>query len=155
MTAVQTVLLAVLLLAWAVWAGGMVTIVVVTATARRTLDPATRVEFLRDLGSRFLPIGAGALAVALVTGCVLLVQQPWTLASTVAVVLGVVLAAALAVGVAQARRMTTLRQAAATAGAGSALAVDVRTGARRAAVLRGGLGVLTVAVLVAALIAVG
>lgn len=154
MTAGRTLTLALLLLAWAVWFGGLVTIAVVTVSARRTLDPVARVDFLRDLGRRYLPVGTGALVLSLLAGLALLVQQPWSLASTVAVLLGIALAAALAVGVVQARRMTRLRVTAAGTHPGTAgVPTEVEMGARRAAVLRGGIVVLTLALFVVALLA--
>lgn len=154
MTTGQTVLLGVLLLSWAVWFGGLVTIAIVTLSARDVLDTATRVEFLRDLGRRYFPVGAVALAVSLVSGFVLLVQRPWSPAATVAVVLGVVLAVSLVAGVVQARRMTALRQLAATGRDGGGAVAEVEAAARRAAALRGTLAVLTLALFVVALLSV-
>lgn len=67
----------VLVFAAAVWVGGLVAIFVVARVARRTLRPAERVAFFRCLGRAYGPVGGLALALALVSGAVLLSGHPW------------------------------------------------------------------------------
>lgn len=155
MTVGQLVLVGALVLAWAVWFGGLVTIIIVTLSAQRTLEAPARVEFMRDFGNRVLPVGAAALVVALCAGFLLLLQRPWTVAGTVAVVLAVALVLLLVVGVVQARRMTALRRTAVAEPDTGSTTTDVRVGARRATTLRSAITVLTVAVFVAAVVAAG
>jgi hypothetical protein len=47
----------VLILATAVWAGGLVTILVAARVASGVLQPAQRVAFFRGLGCAYLPVG--------------------------------------------------------------------------------------------------
>ena len=56
-----------LVIAAAVWTGGLVAIFVVARVAQRTLQPRERVAFFRGLGRAYGPVGSVALAVAL--GC--------------------------------------------------------------------------------------
>ncbi len=150
-----TVLGALLFASAAVWLGGLVTLTVVAVSAQRTLGPDARVRFLRDLGRRYLPVGVTALAVSLGSGLALLLRRPWTPASALALLLGLVLAAALAAGVVQARQMSALRAQAAIHPDDGTLALAVHRGARRALVLRSGLVALTVVLLVVAVVLVG
>jgi hypothetical protein len=73
----ETALAAVLVLATAVWIGGLIVIFVVARVARATLRTTERVAFFRGLGRAYGPVGGGALAAALATGAVLATQHPW------------------------------------------------------------------------------
>lgn len=64
----ETTLTAVLVLATAVWVGGMVAIFVVARVARATLGAAKRVAFFRRLGRAYGLAGGAALTVALASG---------------------------------------------------------------------------------------
>jgi len=147
LSATDGVLTGLLIFATAVWLGGLVTIAIVARVATRTLDPAARVAFFRDLGRSYGIVGVAALVLAYATGAALLRDHPWdaTLAATVAV--AAALALTLGVGMMQARRMTVLRRQALGLADDTALAARVRRGAVRARVLRGLIGVLSLILL--------
>ncbi len=67
----ETLLVAVHLLAAAVWVGGSVALVFVGVPAIRTLEGEPRGRAMRELGLRWRPLGYGALLVAGLTGVVL------------------------------------------------------------------------------------
>lgn len=138
------------LLGAAVWVGGFVTIVVVNQVAARQLDPPDRVAFFRDLGRSFGAVSSVALALALISGGILLAGREWDGLSLAALILAVAVVAATAVGVIQARRMTRLRQAAIDAPGDDRLAARVRRDSRRAARLRALIGILSVSLLAVA-----
>jgi hypothetical protein len=92
-------------------------------------------------------VGSVAVVVALGTGTALLRGSAWDATRTAATVLAVIRVLALPAGVAQARRMTQLCQAALAAPADLRLARRVRRGARSAMVLRAALGMLSVALI--------
>jgi putative copper export protein len=73
---VTDVLVAVHLLAAAVWVGGTVALVFVGVPTVRTLDGEARARAMRLLGARWRPIGYGALGLAIVTG-IPLASQEW------------------------------------------------------------------------------
>lgn len=66
-----------LILATAVWTGGLVAIFVVARVARHTLMPRDRVAFFRGLGRAYGPVGGIALAMALGCGAALLYGRAW------------------------------------------------------------------------------
>ena len=140
-------LVTVLVLSACVWVGGYVAIGVVARVATHTLDPAARVSFFRGLGRSYLRVGTPALLIALATGAALTTEHGWDGRAVTAAILAALLLAALAFGVAQARRMTRLRAGALSSGSVEG-AERVRRGARAAAVLRAGIGVLTLALVV-------
>jgi hypothetical protein len=142
---VTTVLLVLLILASSVWIGGAACLIVVSRITRTTLSAADRVAFFRQLGRRWGIIGTAALVVAYACGLLLLLTTEWTPLSTWLVVLGAALAVALAAGIAQARRMTRVRRAAASAGVAA-------PASHSAAFLRGGIVVLSVAMVVLAVV---
>ncbi len=72
----EPVLVAVHLLAAAVWVGGTVALVFVGIPVVRTLEGEARARAMRGLGERWRPIGYGALALAIVTG-VPLASRDW------------------------------------------------------------------------------
>ena len=115
-------LAAVLILAAAVWIGGMLAVLVVARVAGAALGAGERVAFFRGLGRAYGPAGGSAVVAA-----------------------GLV--AATAAGVAQARRMTVLRQDALRDPGSLELAAKVRQGARGAAVLRATIAALSLALL--------
>jgi hypothetical protein len=143
----EATLAAVLVLATAVWAGGLVAIFVVARVAHRTLGPAERIAFFRSLGRAYGLVGGTALVVALASGAVLASRHPWDgqLTASMAVAAGLVIATVG--GIAQARRMTTLRQNALRHPGETQLAAKVRRSARAAAVLRATIAALSLALL--------
>lgn len=144
--ATSPVLVFVHLLAVCVWVGGFVAIAVVARAASRTLDAQARVDFFRALGRSYGMVGGGALLVGIGTGAVLLADRPWDATASIAVALAAAVVLATVAGVIQARGMTRLRQEALERdGSGD----QVARGAKRAAILRGAIGVLTIALLIA------
>lgn len=143
----RAVLLGVFTLASCVWVGGYVAIAVVARVAARTLEPAQRVAFFRGLGRSYLLVGAPALAVALGTGAALASEHAWDGALIAALVVAALLVASLAVGVAQARRMTLLRGARLSAPQDPQLSRRVHRGARTATLLRAAIGLLSLALI--------
>jgi uncharacterized membrane protein len=140
-------LTAVLVLATSVWIGGYVAIAVVARAADRTLPPPTRIAFFRSFGRQYAVVGTSALLVALATGGALLSDRSWTGSATAAVVIAAALLVCAVGGMAQARRMTRLRHAAAKHRDDGDLAERVRHGARQATWLRLTIGVLSLALL--------
>lgn len=143
----QAVLVGVFALTSCVWVGGYVAIGVVARVATHTLEPAQRVTFFRGLGRAYLPVGAPALVIALGTGAALASAHAWNGVLVAAVVVAAALVVSLAVGVAQARRMTRLRAAALAARHADALTHRVQRGARAATLLRAAIGLLSLALI--------
>jgi uncharacterized membrane protein len=144
---VETSLAAVLVLATAVWIGGLVAIFVVARVAHATLGAAERVTFFRGLGRAYGPVGGAALTVSLASGAVLASAQRWNGPLTASTAVAAALVAVTAAGVVQARRMTRLRQDALRAPGIAELTARVRGGARRAAILRAAIAALSLALL--------
>jgi len=143
----RAVLLGVFTLTSCVWVGGYFTIGVVARIATHALEPKQRVAFFHGLGRSYLPIGASALAIALGTGAALASTRAWDWQLIAAVVAAAALVISLAVGVAQARRMTRLRSAALASPHTDALVHDVHRGARAATLLRAVIGLLSLALI--------
>ncbi|CCG05673.1 hypothetical protein [Blastococcus saxobsidens] len=141
-----------LILAAAVWVGGLVAIFVVARVASRTLQPAARVSFFRALGRAYGIVGTVALAIAYGTGAALLVGRPWDALLVATVIVAAVLVVTTTAGVVQARRMRRLRQRVLAQPDDPVLAAGVRRGAVRAAGLRGLLALLSLALLTLAVL---
>jgi hypothetical protein len=135
----------VLVLASAVWIGGLVAIFVAARAANRTLRVAERVTFFHRLGRTYGLVGAIALVAALASGAVLASRHPWDGQLTASTVVAAGLVAATATGVTQARRMTLLRRNMLRHPGNTQLAAKVRRGAQRAGVLRAAIAVLSLA----------
>ena len=71
----EGVLVAVHLLAAAVWVGGSTALVFVGVPAIRTLEGEPRGRAMKELGLRWRPLGYGALLVAALTGIVLAARE--------------------------------------------------------------------------------
>ena len=143
----QAILVGVFTLASCIWVGGYVAIAVVARTAVKTLDVANRVVFFRSLGRSYLRVGTPALAVALGTGACLLSQHAWTGTAAAAVAVAAALVACLAIGVAQARRMTRLRTDALADPENADAKSRVARGASEATILRAAIGLLSFALI--------
>ena len=143
----ETTFTTVLVLAAAVWIGGLVAIFVVARVAHSTLGAAERVTFFRGLGRAYGPVGGAALAIALASGAVLAATHPWDGQLTASTAIAAGLVAVTTAGVAQARRMTRLRQAALSHPGSPGLSAKVRQGARNAAALRATIAALSLALL--------
>lgn len=146
-SATNGVLTGLLIVSTSVWVGGLFAIAIVARVASRTLDTAGRVSFFRALGRSYGIVGTAALVLAYATGAALLRDHGWDPALTAAVVLGAALAVTLGAGIVQARRMTWLRRTALDRADDTALAARVHRGAVSAHVLRGLIGVLSLALL--------
>jgi putative copper export protein len=140
-TAVSAPLLAVNLLAGAVWVGSLAALTVVTRTARQTLEPQAQVTFFRALGRRYGIVGTGALAVAIATGAGLLSDQRWTGQLTALAALTAALVLVTALGMRQARRVNRLRARRDDTAA-------AERAARRAGLLRAAIALLTLAIVI-------
>lgn len=145
---VESLVLAVCVLATSIWVGGYVAIVVVARTAGATLDPGARVAFFRALGRSYLRVALPALIIALISGGVLASDHDGDATLVATVVVTLVLLVSFAVAVVQARRMTVLRRSMLSSPDDAQLSERVRRGARAAALLRAGLGLLSVALVV-------
>jgi len=141
------VLTGLLILAAAIWLGGLFAIAIVARVATRTLAPEARVALFRGVGRSYGVVGTAALALAYGTGAALLRGHAWDLARVATVVVAVALAATLGTGIVQARHMTRLRRSALDQPGDHTLATRVRRGAIRAGVLRSLIGVLSLALL--------
>ena len=141
----RTALTAACLLAGTIWVGGFVATFVVARVASATLSPTDRVRFFKLFGRRYGIVGGVALLVLVGTGLALLWDVEWDAVVIATIAVGAALPVALAVGIVQARRMTRLRRAAIKAPEDAHLAAQVRHGSIRAAVLRAGIGLLTLA----------
>jgi uncharacterized membrane protein len=163
-TPLRLVLLALLILGAAIWIGGMAAVTVLSLVSRGTLEPTARTALFRDFGRRYLGVAGPALVVTVICGAVLLIARGWDGLATAIVVVVAALIVALAFGVRQARAMRRLRQAAQAAagngsvdddgsmdGDGDSARRAVTAGARRAALLRATIGLLSAAVFVLAI----
>lgn len=148
MSTVQTLLVAVLILATSVWLGGYVAIAVVARTTTSTLPAANRVVFFRTLGRRFLPVGGTALVLAYACGAALITMADWSPAAWAALAVAVLLVVVLAVAVRQARALTRMRAAALSEEAGQSLQRRFSRRAKAANGLRGLIGLLSVVLVV-------
>lgn len=146
----DAVLTFVALLGGSVWVGGFVAIVVVNRVAQRQLDPPDRVAFFRDLGHSYGVVSTAALALALISGAILLAGRKWDALALAAVILAAAVVVATMAGVMQARQMTRLRQAAIEEPGDAQRSARVERDSRQAALLRATIGVLSVALLAVA-----
>lgn len=145
----RTILIAVGMLAAAVWVGSLVCLAIVSRVAARELDGAARVSLFRAIGRSYGIVGSICLLVAIVVGLVF--AAPLSDASgtvVAAVVVSLVLVVVAGLGMAQARRMTVRRRVALASPHDRRAARAVQQGAALAGVLRGGIGALTLAVVV-------
>ncbi|HEU0256448.1 MAG TPA: hypothetical protein VFQ96_01260 [Microbacteriaceae bacterium] len=150
-TPLLALFLIVLLVATSVWIGGWFSLIVIARTTTATLSPQSRVAFFRHFGKVYGIASTVALVVALAFGLILLVGMPWTALSTWCAALSVFLIVVLIAGVLQARAQRRMRQQL-IASPDQALQARTATGARAAAVLRAGLGVVSIAILVLAVV---
>jgi len=141
------------LAATGVWFGGLVTIPILAATTARLVDPATRTELFVVFGRKFAVVMGVLLAAALLAGAALMGVSDDAL-TVGAFALAVSLLVMTAVGVLQARRLSSLRRIAGRAGSGVALD-DVHRNATVALALRSAIAVVSLAQLCVAVVLVG
>lgn len=130
----------------------MTAVILAAVSSSRHLPDDVRVDFFRDFGRKYVVTATPALIVAYACGGILLARDPWTGLSTALVVCAALLAAALAVGVVQAKRMTRLRRAGSSAPDDAGLASRITRSARWARALRGALVVLSLVIFVLAVV---
>jgi hypothetical protein len=139
---VRPLLTTLLLLAGAVWVGGVLVIPLVTRAAWQTLPEGQRIAFFQRFGRLYGVVGAVSLVVAFSCAGVLLAGHPVDATLIASWVTGVLLVIATVVGVLQARQMTALRSAAAAA-PDAEPRPRVTTAGRAATALRAVIAVLT------------
>ena len=143
-------LAAILAVGSGVWAGGLVSVVILALVSRSTVSGADRVGLFRAFGKWFaIFMGAAALLVV-PPALVLAVVEPTPLTAS-ALVLALGLLLIVAVGIVQARRMSALRCTAASDGGDPA---RIRRNAAIALALRSLIGLLMLALPVVALLIV-
>jgi putative copper resistance protein D len=91
---VTGILVAIHLLAAAVWVGGSTALVFVGVPAIRTLEGESRGRAMKELGLRWRPLGYGALLVAALTG-IALASRDWESTTSFKIVLFVKVALAI------------------------------------------------------------
>lgn len=148
MAVVRTVMLVVGALAASVWIGSLVCLALVARVARRALDDRTFIGLFCELGRVYRVVGTASLVVAVAVGLAL----GWPV-SAHGLDLAIVVSSAFLVGVTiagmtQARRMTIRRLRALNDPRDQVAAEEVRRGAAVAGVLRGLIGLSTVAIVV-------
>lgn len=147
----RTLLITIELLAASVWIGSMVCLVLVSDIAKRVLEPSARVQLFRTIGRAYGIAGSAALLIAIAVGLVLAgMPSNWSTTTTAAVILSGILVALTAAGMAQARRMTVARRRSLASPEDADASEAVRRGARSAGILRGVMGVCTLAIVVLA-----
>lgn len=150
-TGIRLVLLGVLILGCSMWFGGMATVTIVSRTSRSALAPADRVTLFRAFGPRFYATSGIAVIIGAACGLALLIARGWDGLATAIVILFAVLMATLGVGVRQARTMRRLRTAAHRDPDDESAGHAVISAGRSAALVRGLLGVVSLALFVLAL----
>jgi uncharacterized membrane protein len=145
----RTALITIELLAASIWIGSIVCLAIVAAEAGRALDAADRVVLFRGVGRRYAVVGTASLLVAIGAGAAVAGQpSDWSALTTASLASACGLVLLTAAGMAQARRMTIARRRANAAPHDDQATSAVRRGATMAAVLRGAMAVVTLAVVV-------
>lgn len=145
----RMLLIAIGMLAASVWIGSLASLAVVSGVARRELDGAARVALFRGIGRRYRIVGTGSLGLSIAVGAAL-AWPPSQVHGNLAVtfVLGGVLVAVTAAGMAQARRMTIVRRQSLEHPDDAQLIGSVRRGAALAGVLRATIALVTLVIVV-------
>jgi hypothetical protein len=159
--ALTRALLGLLILGAGVWMGGFVAIMVVNATSKKSLEPAQRIVLFRGLGRSYLRVALVAFVLVVVPGGILLTFRPWDGFSLAILLVTLVLVVLTGIAVRQARRMTRMRKAALAARGdamqrdatqvGESHATPIAHHAKRAWILRMGIGLASLALFVLAL----
>jgi hypothetical protein len=145
MTAIRTIAISVVLLGGSIWIGSMVCLAVVARVATRVLSTKDRVALFAEVGRIYRVLGTASLIAAICVAAVLAGEPGgWNALTVAAFVLAVLLVGLSLAGMRQARRMTAMRRAMAP---GSPPLVHA---GRDATVLRSLMGVVTLAIVIAA-----
>ncbi|MEO7126981.1 MAG: hypothetical protein ABI382_03965 [Nakamurella sp.] len=154
---VHRILLALVIIGTGMWIGGMVAVTMLAIISKRALEPAVRAAFFRRFARTYFPTFGAGLVVAAIAGFFMLIARGWDGIAWAITILVIVILIALAFGVVQARAMSRLRTHAAELGSDTDadLTRRIASGARSAALLRGSLGVLSLAVFVLAIFTAG
>jgi hypothetical protein len=141
------VLIAIGMLAGAIWVGSLACLAVVSVAAKAALDPQSRVALFRRVGRLYGMLGTGSLLTAIAVGLAL-AWPPADMDGAVAVLLALaaLLLAATLAGMAQARMMTVHREQLLAAPDDREAIDRVRRGARLAGALRGSLALITLTI---------
>ena len=148
---VERALLGLVILGAALWMGGFVAIMVVSATSKKSLEPKHRIALFRGLGRNYLKIAAVAFALVVIPGGVLLALRARDGFTLAILLVSLALVVVTACAVRQARRLTRMRRAAAADPGDSELLGSIVRTAGAARVLRTGIGLLSLALFVLAL----
>lgn len=145
MTVTRTIAISVVLLGGSIWVGSMVCLAVVARVATRVLSTTDRVELFADVGRIYRVLGTTALVAAFCAAAVIAGEpDDWDALTVTAFVLtGFLLGLSLA-GMRQARRMTAMRRVM------TPRSPRLLRAARDATVLRSLMGLVTVAIVIAA-----
>lgn len=149
----ERILTGLLTLGVGAWIGGFATVLVLSRSSRRTLDPVDRVAYFRDFGRRYAVVAAVVILFVVVPSAVLVTAAGSSALTVTMLAVALALIAVTIVGILQARRMTQLRRTAIATPGDAALAAAVTRGAGFAIVLRTiiGLGSLALFALAIAL----
>ncbi|MBB5632441.1 uncharacterized membrane protein (DUF441 family) [Cryobacterium mesophilum] len=98
-----------------VWVGGVVTVAIVSSSTQTTVAAADRIALFRVFGRRFASFVAATAVLVVLPALALATLEPAPITWGI-LVLAVGLLPVIAVGIVQARRMTSLRSAAASGG---------------------------------------
>jgi hypothetical protein len=145
----RTVLLAAAMLAASVWVGSLVCLAIVSSAASKVLDSGARVALFRRVGRVHGAVGSGCLAFAIVAGVAIfwpLSEAPPGGIAVLAMALALLLLTAA--GMAQARRMSAIRQRHLESPHDQDAARRIQQGARLADLMRGSIAIITLAIIV-------
>jgi hypothetical protein len=145
----RTLLLAAAMLAASVWVGSLVCLAIISSATRTVLDSQARVALFRRVGRLYGVLGSACLAFGITAGIVIF----WPLSDAPPGGIGVLamslaLIVLTAAGMAQARQMSATRQRLIESPYDQDAARRVQHGARVAALLRGSIAALTLAIVV-------
>lgn len=149
--ALERALLGLLVLGAAIWMGGFVAIMVVNASSKRSLEPAQRIALFRSLGRNYLRVAAIAFALIAVPGGILLACRRWDGFTLAILLVALLLVVLTGVAVGQARRLTRMRKAALAKRPAAETSSPIARHAKRAWLLRMGIGLASLALFVLAL----
>lgn len=132
----REILIAVLTLGVGAWAGGFITVFVVSLSSRTAVGAAERVSLFRDLGRRYAVVASVSMALIVIPAAILTALDPGDAVAVATFIVALAIIAASIPAVRQARRMGRLRREALAAPEDTEKASAVSRGSRSAAALR-------------------